>query len=670
MSWKRFFVICSIPVLLLTGLLSCDQSRTDDCLKQSDPDWPVVWTTFNTGAFRGDLDEEQVFKKLEADIKDVKSHGVDLIDANPRTIREARMMLDLARKHGVKLSIKVASDPHIGSFDAHDIKPAYAVMNGGVFKGKAIDRHLFQFTPDKHKIILEPPVYNSNFAYVDKKTGLPAVHYYPGVGSPLKAELIVPLAAYDGAQHLKVVPAEIIEAPANSVPDNDSATPDMHQNPEIKKRVLYQLSFDLTGLDDAMLDKVGLAVFWNCKGYDGTWNLMSRIQVAVADDATKEFARKDVQKGLSFWSEANGGTFPQDVVFAGRYGDENFYLTAHLRSPANHAVSIPLWDFSPSFIREFSLHCKEETYPRTWGFPEVYGTDSYTWWLYLLHKHSGELVDVVKDELSKSEVELVVYRNITRNGVFSLVNDFDGTGPEILVQKFDVIHLDPYVVLASGYGNSIVRDMSYYSGLSRRYDKPLVPWIQACTDVGTLKNKGGMRHPTPEQMLRMIEEHRAQGFDGIKWFGYGAGRYTYPDGNPETWAKAAEVHRELHRQLPEKPKAQLAVVRPYAERSLVMYSEGKVKNPADYLLKQFLDVWAIQYSKVYDVFEVPPGLTETELDALKEEIRAYPFVVSTTHWEGAKVVGENTLSTLYSVDNDEETRAKFAGQIKEWGWLE
>ncbi|MFW6318304.1 MAG: hypothetical protein ACOC06_07555, partial [Halorubrum sp.] len=31
--------------------------------------------------------------------------------------------------------------------------------------GRAIDRHVFKFSAGKHQIIIEPPVYNKDFAY-------------------------------------------------------------------------------------------------------------------------------------------------------------------------------------------------------------------------------------------------------------------------------------------------------------------------------------------------------------------------------------------------------------------------------------------------------------------------------------------------------------------------
>lgn len=632
-------------------------------------DWPAVWTSFYTGAYRQDLSNEEVYSQLDHDMKDVKSHHVDMIEVSPRTIDHARMTLELARKHGLKLQTVIAYDASLSSLENWEEEPAYAIMNAGVYRGKAIDRHVYSFSPGKHEIILEPPVYNRNFAYVDR-TGLPIVHYLLGVGEPLKAEVIVPLKEYDGSQHIEIIPATIVKAPPGSLPEDDSAPAGMQDHPEIKNRSLYQLSFDLSGFENAMLDKVGLAVYWNATGFDGTFHMMRAVNVALADETSKRNLQGDVQRNIAFWTEANNGVFPDDMIFAARYGDECFYLTSQMRTVNDHPVNIPLWDFSESFVSQYHTFCNEKHYPRTWGFPEIYGTDAYAWWLFLLHKTCAELVDVVKDELDMAGLNILLFRNTTRNGVFELSNEFDASGQEILAQKFDILHLDPYVVFASGYNNNIVRDMSYFSGLARRYDKPIVPWVQACTDVGTLKNQGGMRHPTPEQMVRMIDEHKEHGVDGIKWFGYGPGRYTYPDGNPETWKKAAEMHLELKNELPPKPVVKLAVIRPYSSRALWMYNEGQVRNPADYLLQQFLEVWAVKHRQPYDVFEVFPGLNPEELKELKKNISEYPYIVSTVVWDGAKIIGENTNSTLYNPSENEIVREDFDRKIREWGWVE
>jgi len=40
------------------------------------------------------------------------------------------------------------------------LEPVYALMIGGVYNGKAIDRHLFQFAAGKNEIVVEPPVYD------------------------------------------------------------------------------------------------------------------------------------------------------------------------------------------------------------------------------------------------------------------------------------------------------------------------------------------------------------------------------------------------------------------------------------------------------------------------------------------------------------------------------
>ena len=659
-------LLLSLMILLSC---SCNQKAAKEKINPGDPEWPVAWMTYKTRVFREEIPEDSTRRILEKEFKDLKAHNVDLLDVRPETVTDASLLLEFARKYKMKLSIRIGEDPTVKLVEEAGLKPEPAIMIGGVYQGKAIDRHLFEFEADKQSIIIEPPVYNAHFAYINKETGTPVGHYYPGMEAPVKAEIIVPLKTFDGHQHLEIIPAEVHQAPPASEPENDSATPEMHSNTEIKNRKLYQLQFDLTPYADVLLDKIGIAVYWEYLGYEGTWYMFSRAPVSVCHENTEISIRHDVGKKIDFWTEANGGEFPEETLFAGRWGDENFYLTGHLNN-YNSVVNYPVWDYSHSFLNEFAKNAGNRiTYPRTWGFPEIYGEEAYARWRYLLHKKSAELVDIVKEEIAKVDNQFLVYRNTTRNGVFALPNEFDGSGPELLTQHYDMVHLDPYVVMVDGYRDYIIRDMSYYSGLARRYNKPLIPWVQAITDVGTLKNKGGMRHPDPEQMLRMVTEHREQGIDGIMWLGYGQGRYTYPDGNPETWDKAGEVHSELKHQLPPEPEVQLAAIRPYGKKSLLSISDGKIRNPADYLLEQFLITWSVNLRQPYDIFEIPPDLSEQQLDSVSETIKKYPFIVSTIQWDNAWVIGKGLEGQYYDHNLNEETRDDFIKKIKEKGWF-
>ena len=158
------------------------------------------------------------------------------------------------------------------------------------------------------------------------------------MASPVKAEIVVPLKKFDGKQYLKIITAQISEAPTGTKPEFDSVTPDMPVASETKNRKLYQISFDLTGLDAALLNQVGIAVYWPYQGTKKYW-IFGRGNVSAAASTTKQALQKVVQKELVKWTEANNGNFPSDVVVAVRYGDECFYITGHSQTNGSAAVN-------------------------------------------------------------------------------------------------------------------------------------------------------------------------------------------------------------------------------------------------------------------------------------------------------------------------------------------
>jgi len=234
----------------------------------------------------------------------------------------------------------------------------------------------------------------------------------------------------------------------------------------------------------------------------------------------------------------------------------------------------------------------------------------------------------------------MVYRNTARDGVFTKQNDHDGTGPELLTRVFDLVHLDPYPVTVNGYLPLIPRDMSYYAGLARRYNKPLLPWMQAHSYEPT-----GLVHVDANEVKKMMGEQIQQGFDAIKWLGYSSGQ-TFPNQRPDAWEEAGNIHKHLIDNLPPKPEVKLAVIRSYKAWAVSSQLDGQIRNPADWLMQQLLEVWAVKYGYAYDVFEIPPELSEKEKDALKEDLKMYPYVVSNIPWEGAWVVGEGTNTNV------------------------
>lgn len=123
-------------------------------IRPGSPDWPRAWVTYHAN------------RSTEQDIADLQAHGVSMISCNARNTEQARTWLDRARRHGMKLHIHLPDiTEHADLVAATGCTVVSAVMIGGVYQGKAIDRHLFTFTPQRHSVIIEPPVYDQRFAY-------------------------------------------------------------------------------------------------------------------------------------------------------------------------------------------------------------------------------------------------------------------------------------------------------------------------------------------------------------------------------------------------------------------------------------------------------------------------------------------------------------------------
>jgi hypothetical protein len=383
--------------------------------------------------------------------------------------------------------------------------------------------------------------------------------------------------------------------------------------------------------------------------------MFGRGNVSAVAETTREALRRDVRRILGVWTEANGGKFPSDVVIASRWGDECFYTTGHT-SPDAPAVNYPLWDYSEPAIESYRKHAGNIDYPRTWGYPEIYGADAYAWWMYTLHENCARLAGDVHGEVAKLAPGLLVYRNTTRAGVFDLSNDHDGSGPELLTRHLDVVHLDPYPVQAAGYASVIPRDMSYYGGLARRYHRLLVPWMQAHTYGGP----GGLQDPTPADIDRMAEEQWKQGVDAVMWLGYGN---TFPKVRPDSWERAGAFHARLQKSLPPKPRAKLAVVRSYRPWALTSYADGQIRNPGDWMLQQFLEVWAVKLGLPYDVFELAPGEAAPDL-------KKYKYAVSNIETPGAWFVSKEAAGPPANPASADDYRGKFEAELKRRGWID
>jgi hypothetical protein len=238
-----------------------------------------------------------------------------------------------------------------------------------------------------------------------------------------------------------------------------------------------------------------------------------------------------------------------------------------------------------------------------------------------------------------------------------MANDRDGSGQELLTRNLDIIHYDPYPVGGGGYKDVIPRDMHYGAGLARRYDRFLIPWMQAHTYA-----PGGLGHVSPADVARMAAEQWVHGVDAVIWLGYGS---TFPNARPDSWERAAEFHRKLNESPPSKPKAELAVLRPYRTWALCSRSDGRIRNPADWMLQQFLDVWSVRHGRPYDVFEVPPDQNCHELASLDR----YRFVVSTMPCEDAWLIGEDTEGIVLDESCGTRLRDRFEQGMISRGWL-
>ncbi|HWR51828.1 MAG TPA: hypothetical protein VN428_12015 [Bryobacteraceae bacterium] len=606
----------------------------------------------------------------EADFADLIAHGIGLVNDKSNSVEQARAALAVARKTGMKYNIYVQDiTKHASHVQEAGLKPAYALMVGGAYEGKAIDRHLFQFSAGPQRIVIEPPVYNPGLPYtlgtggsgIPKKTD-PVGHYWPDMPAPVRAEIIVPLKKFDGKQHIRVVSATIQKSTAASI-ENDSVTPELPRSAEIRNRKLYELTFDLSGLDGAQLAHVGIAVYWPFLGSNQYW-VFGKGTLSASAASTRDGLRFQVRKLLGMWKEANGGSFPSDVVRAMRYGDESFYLTGHTHLNSS-AVSYPLWDYSETGLAAFRSAAGKIEHPRTWGFPEVYGPDAYGWWLYSLHRESAELVAVVREEIAALAPGLVLFRNTTRSGVFAPANDLDGTGPELLTRQLDIVHLDPYPAFESGYQPVIPRDMSYHAGLARRYQKPLIPWLQAHTYT---MGKEVWKHVTPEEVDRMAEEHLRQGIDGAVWLGY-CPDCTFPNVQPESWKRSVKFNKAIASRPVQKPKPRLAVLRSYRAWAQSALSDGMLRNPADWELQQLLEVWAVKHGLAYDIFEVPPVLTAAEKQRMSSELKKYPHVISTEPWPSAWVIGAGRDGRTVDPATSAEVQQRFEKELATRGWL-
>jgi len=510
---------------------------------------PKVWMTYYEG------------QNLDNDFQDMKAHGVDAVEVGIWGIEgtsRAKNVLETARKFDLKLIVGI---PEVAeqAFNFEE-EPERAVMMGGAYQGKAIDRFRFSFTPEKHSITIESPVYDSTNCYGN------IGRYFMGL-TPVRAEVVVKQANFDGQQHLKIV--------------NANFSP--------QKEHFWNMEFDLTGIKGD-LENVVLAVYWISEGTRDYW--IFGDAVSMYSEGFRKQLKKEIRKVTDAWKAVNNGEFPPEII-AVRYGDECFHISGHMNS---NACSYPMWDFSESGIQYFK-NTSDFEYPRGVGWTDMFGHEAYAQWMFNFHEVAAQSVRIVKETLKEEGIpNLPVFRNTTRMNVFDVMNDWDGSGQQLLANELDIIHFDPYPVNDKGYDETIIPvDMSYAGGLARRLNKPVIPWMQAHV-------YGHLQHPSPEHISKMIQQQKQFGADGIMWLGYGyqnSGN-TFPLNNSESWKQAKEEHMKFRNYKKKLTQADFAVVRPYTARSnrnINFISTDKILT--DILLKDVV----LKRRLTYDIFE-------------------------------------------------------------------
>jgi hypothetical protein len=540
--------------------------------------------------------------------EDIASHGVQVIETTDiQSARKYGLQAMLASNVGGMFMGKVIGPEEAAQMG---LTPEYAVAITGTHEGLSIDSHTFSFARGKHTIEIGLPWHYAPYDWKTKKY-FTDNHTFDGyfdagifsTDRAFKAEVVVKQKDYDGKQHLAIIPA--------AISDRDSLS--------------LRITFDLTGVEGD-LDHTMLAVYWRTN------------QLSPAAASTRETAARSVRAVLDRFTQENGGTFPEDVIRAMRFGDECFLRTGFANSPK---CAIPLYDYSESGISGYRQLNGIDEYPRAWGFPEFFGVDAYRDWLYAYHTATAKLVKTVVTEAHKVAPRLMIFRNPTRfnpTPFATLANDHDGCSTQLLAQQFDMVNPDPYPVCRTGdsqctnsdrdpragYISSIIPlETAYWSGLVRRFGKRLVPWMQAHTFSYDLQ------HPSPNDVQRMYEQVVGYNPDGIMWLGYEPGdtaestRFgmALPDARPETWKALRSIHDRARHDLGRPKKVpDIAVLRFYAERSLVDLERRHLHDR--FLTEQILTGLTIDLDMPYDVFEY---YKREDLDC--RELRGYRHVI-------------------------------------------
>jgi hypothetical protein len=593
---------------------------------------PKVWITYDQFSSNRLPAEEH-----EKCFRDMKEHGIDGVEITPFP-DEQKTFLEIARKVGLKLAISVLDISDDDVLKA-GLKPEYAVAIGGSYRNLAIDSHTFAFEPGAHAIDIGLPVcyapYDAARGYYlssNKTFG----RYINGISTSnvVRAEIIVPKQAFDGHQHLVVLPAEVAAKDEETV----------------------NVKFQLNG-SEGDISRVMIAVYWQ----------VSRVSPAA--ESTKKAAALALANEMKAWALANGGTFPHDIIKAIRWGDETFLWTGFIHSPV---CSIPLYDYSASGVASFRAFNQQDEYPRCWAYPEIYGVNAYRDWLYAFHCEVAQLVKTVVDEAHKQSPDIKIFRNITRfnpSAFATLNNDHDGCSTQLLTQAFDMINPDPYPVSATGdsqacnsdrnprlgYIDSIIPlEGNYLGGLAHRLGKPYMPWLQAHTFARDLM------HPSPEEAERMVRQTMEYRPDSVMWLAYGhegdphfSLGPTVPRPRADTWARMGELNRRMENEItPDTRVRKTALVRFYAERALV--EPRRVELHDRFLTERIMSALTMDMNELFDVFEY---YRRDQLECAKlaqydtvlfcvRDLEDFPFAQLISHKVPARIICSDSKSLL------------------------
>ena len=111
-----------------------------------------------------------VVNGVDEDFRDMKAHGIEGVEINMYPAIWVGDELDLnqalacARKYGMQLAFTIENITlRADRVAAHGITPSPCVMIGGVYGGKAIDWNRFSFAPKRQEILIEKPVFGSDW---------------------------------------------------------------------------------------------------------------------------------------------------------------------------------------------------------------------------------------------------------------------------------------------------------------------------------------------------------------------------------------------------------------------------------------------------------------------------------------------------------------------------